>query len=872
MTISRRSLLSRILPSAVLTLFYSEKALATTVVGKEGGGQHNGTLPNANPKGVDASGKNISVGHGDEISRKELSHSEGSTCAGEGNYANIRAYSGSGNRIHCNGRVIEHDGGAGVFVRDDTDKITDDNGGTVLVDVKGRRWKRAFEGDVLLLWFCSHGDGVTDYTYPIQVASQLAVDESRRLVFGHGTYNYKAIEIKSSTRTQSVTEWIAIGKVNLVSIKTLPDTNNYDADYAIRVSGVFLKKVELVADASRNTDAIVLSDTTGIEVGDLVCLQTSRLIQTDNRGQAREGQVCKVHSINHDKRLIGLFNTLRYTAPASAKQTGVVTDATSGASFTVSGVNLTRANSNVRITFTSGANTGKSRYISGYSGNTLKIGGRQSAFPGTPSVGDSFIMEWSTIVTIAKPITFRMSGEFVISRALTRNAKAGAIGFRGLDVLYSVDTLIDGATINGFSDTCFRIRGSYQPTLRDITASDANRGYNVFDGTGYGISISQCFGAMVDNAKTYRCRRGIDISGTQMISWETQIVNCTASGGGVDYQGNAFWPVGTTQNSGMGSHGSGYSSSYINSLVMDCWLPYVFRGLRETLKDCRVHGHVARCCARLAYGGALTIDGLIYDDTFSEIGINYADSYNEDPKPGLIAIGLLELFCGVDNGYIRSLPVTIKDCIGKKVTLGCIIASGKDDDLTLENLILGGNVVYVSSENTHNDEFSFIRCEGRKILKNISDLGGNRFYLDGGSENQFSMYDLFSSQIIPAGEYVRFGENKLFATLNDDQALRIPISTKTKAAIVSVIDHEHDSKYKAIGMILGAAAATDGAPNSKENKKNIELSLIPLTGTTGTKGKFTIAFLPTDGAGYLYLENRTGSVIRPCILIEAVQF
>ncbi|MEN0581153.1 hypothetical protein AAIG39_19380 [Phytobacter palmae] len=864
--------MSKTLFSTLFALFYGEKALANPIVGKEGGAQNKGALTSANSQDVDVAGKNTSVGHGDEASREKLSYPEESTRVREGNYANIRAYSGSENRIYCNGRVIDRDGGAGVFVRDDTDTITDDNGGTVLVDVKGRRWKRVYEGDVLLLWFCSHGDGVTDYTLPLQVASQLAVDESRRLVFGQGTYNYTAIEIKSSTKTQSVTEWIAIGKVNLVSTKTHPNANNYDADYAIRVSGVFLKKVKLVIDVSRNADAVILSDTTGIEVGDLVCLQTSRLIQTDNRGQAREGQVCKVHSINHDKRLVRLFNTLRYAAPASAKQTGVVVGATSGASFTVSGVNLTRANANVRITFTSGANSGKSRYISGFSGNTLKIGGRQSAFPNTPMVGDSFIMEWATMVTIAKPITFRMSGEFVISRALTSNAIAGATGFRGLDVIFSVDTLIEGATINGFSDTCLRIRGSYQPTLRNITATDANRGYNVFDGTGYGISINQCFGATVDNAKTYRCRRGIDIIGTQMISWETQIINCTASGGGVDYQGNAFWPVGTTQNSGIGSHGAGYSSSYTNCLVVDCWLPYAFRGLRETLKDCRVNGNVARCCARLTYGGALTIDGLIYDDTFSEIGVNYADSYNEDPKPDLRAIGLLELFCGIDDGYIRSLPVTIKNCIGKKVTLGCIIASGKGDDLTLENLILGGNVVYVSSENTRNNEFSFIRCEDRKILKNISDLGGNRFYLDGGSENQFSMYDLFSSQIIPAGKYVRLGENKLFATLDDDQALRIPISTKTKTAIVSVIDHDHNSKYKAIGMILGAASATDSAPNSKENKQNIELSLIPLTGTTGTKGKFTISFLPTDGAGYLYLENRIGSVIRPCIFIETVQF
>lgn len=801
-----------------------------------------------------------------------LAKPDGANLIGSANYATIRAYTGGGSKINCYGRTTLRDGGDGVFVRDDADLITPDNGGTVLVDGLGRRWKRVYEGDVLLLWFCERGNGVADYTTQIQSASQVAVDESRRLVFEQGTYNYTSIQVMRSTEVQGITEWVAKGRVNLISTKTSPDATNYDADYAIRVRGVVTKQVKLAVDAARNAGVVTLDDTSGIEVGDLICLQTSRLIQTDNRGQDREGQVCKALSVNHTTKRIGLYNTLRYAAPASKLQSGVVTAATSGASFSVSGVTLTRENANVRITFTSGVNAGESRYVSGYSGNTLTIGGRQSIFPYTPGVGDAFTLEWATVVTIAKPITFKMSGEFVISRALTTNAISGAVGFRGLDVLFSTDTLIEGATVNGFSDTCLRVRGSYQPTLRDVTATDANRGYNVWDGTGYGISINQCFGATVDNAKTYRCRRGIDIIGAQMISWETQIVNCIASGGGVDYTGTAFWPVGVTQNSGMGSHGAGYSSSYNDCLVVDCWLPYAFRGLHETLKDCRVHGNVARCCARLTFGGGLTIDGLVYDDTFTEIGYNYADSYNKDPNPDLRAIGMLELFCGVDDGYIRTLPVTLKNSIGKKVTLGCVIASGAGDTLTVENLILGGNVVYVSSESTGNDEFSFIRCEGLKVLKNISDQGGNRFYLDGGTENQFSMYDLRTSQNINPGEFVRLGENKFFATLNDDQALRIPISTKTKMALVSIFDHERDRNYRAVGMLLGVASATDFAPQQATNKTNVEVSSAVLTGTTGTDGKFTISFLPAAGAGYIYLENRMGAVMRPCVIIETVPF
>lgn len=802
----------------------------------------------------------------------ELAGVGGASLIGSGNYANIRAYSGTGNKIQCYGRSAVRDGGDGMFVRDDADTTTADNGGTVLIDAAGRRWKRVFSGEVLLLWFCERGDGVSDYTTPLRAASQLAVDNDLELVIEAGVYNYTDIQIMSSTPRQATTKWIAKGDVRLVSTKSAPDTTDYDADYAIRFRGVFAAQVSLAADAVRNAGVITVSDVSNIEVGDLVGLQSSRLIQTDHRGQAREGQLCKVTSVNSTTKRVGLQNTLRYMAPAARNQSGTVTSAASGAEFTTSGLTLTRRNSNVRIRFNSGANSGQIRYVTRTSGNTLYIGGDQSGFPSIPAVGDTFTLEWMTDVSIIKPIKVQMLGNFTLSRAVTTGATAGAVGFRGLDVLFSDNAMIDGVTVEGFSETGIRLRGSFQPTLLNATVRDANRGYNTFDGTGYGISINQCFGAFVDNAKTYRCRKGLDIIGTQMISWETMVKGCTVSGGGVDYQGNAFWPNGPTENSGMGSHGAGYSSEYHDCLVVDCHLPYAVRGLRESFIDCRVHGYVANACLRVAYGGALTVDGLTYDDTFTEIGQTVSASYSEDSRPGSRATGMVELFCGVNDGYLRTYPITIKNCNAKKVTLSFLLATGAGDTLTLENVSMGNNTIYVSSEYTSTTEFSFVRTEGLKVIKNVQDLGGNRFILDGGTENQWCMYDLRTALIIPDGGYVRLGDNKFFCTLADDQSLRIPISTKSKTAIVSVFDHEAQRNYRGFSMLLSVGQPTDTSPMQASNKVGLDVTNVPLTGTTGTDGRFTVAFLPTGGTGYLYLENRMGAVMRPCVIIETVPF
>lgn len=715
------------------------------------------------------------------------------------------------------------------------------------------------------------GDGVADDTDAINKAAAFALSRNATLYWEPGTYNFTELQVASTSARQSATSWVALGPVKLNCTKTTPNATDYDADYAIRVRGYFLKQVNLAADAVRGAGVITLDDVTGLEVGDLVGLQSSRLIQTDHRGQAREGQLCKVASVNPSTKRVGLENTLRYFAPSNSVQYGTITSATSGASFTASGLSLSRRNAKVRIRFTSGVNSGQVRYVTAYSGNTLTIGGNQSAFPSTPSVGDTFVLEWVTVVTLIKPVKFTMSDGFTLVKPMTSNANAGDTGFRGFDVLYADSPSITGLTVEGFSETGIRLRGSYQPYLLRATVRDANRGYNTYDGTGYGISINQCYGATVEAFETYRCRKGLDVTGTQMISWGTR-VSGVVCGGGVDYTGTAFWPVGVTENSGMGSHGAGYDSTYHDCTVVDCHLPYAMRGLRESYIDCRIQGNVGGPCFRLAHGGAPTIRNMVYDDTFTEIDQTVDTSYSQDSRSNLRATCMVELFCGTSDGYLRSYPVVVQGCHAKKLTLGFVVASGAGDTLTLENLLLGQNTVYVSIEGTSTTEFSFIRTEGLKVAKNVQDLGGNRYIRDGGTWTSWTMYDLRTSLTIPDNSFLRLADNKVFATILDDSAIAIPISPKTKTALVSIFDHEADRNYRGIGMLLYVNRAIDYAPNNNTNKTGIDLSNSVLTGTTGADGRFTISFLPSGGTGYLYLENRMGSTMRPVVVIETVPF
>ncbi len=80
-------------------------------------------------------------------------------------YTALRAYTG-----RATGVRITQQGIAGFFQRDASDTTSADNGGTVIVDTSGRRWKRLFVGPVSVKWFGVVGDGLTNDTTAIQAA------------------------------------------------------------------------------------------------------------------------------------------------------------------------------------------------------------------------------------------------------------------------------------------------------------------------------------------------------------------------------------------------------------------------------------------------------------------------------------------------------------------------------------------------------------------------------------------------------------------------------------------------------------------------------------------------------------------------------
>lgn len=133
-----------------------------------------------------------------QMLRYQLSSVDGSSLIGSGSYADISAYTGTNTVINVYGKSNIFDGGYGVFRLDAADTTSADNGGTILVDALGRRWKRVFLGPVQSKWFCV-GDGVADDTTQLQKAVNYSISKKIPLHLNKGDYKYSSLDLTGIT-------------------------------------------------------------------------------------------------------------------------------------------------------------------------------------------------------------------------------------------------------------------------------------------------------------------------------------------------------------------------------------------------------------------------------------------------------------------------------------------------------------------------------------------------------------------------------------------------------------------------------------------------------------------------------------------------
>lgn len=114
----------------------------------------------------------------------------------------LRAYAGTATAAQ-----VTHRTSGGTFLRDDADATTADDGGIVIVDALGRRWKRMTPWPANARWFGAVGDGVTDDTSALQAWLDYGRKNGAACVLPAGKYRTSAT---LSVNYTDATKW-AVG-------------------------------------------------------------------------------------------------------------------------------------------------------------------------------------------------------------------------------------------------------------------------------------------------------------------------------------------------------------------------------------------------------------------------------------------------------------------------------------------------------------------------------------------------------------------------------------------------------------------------------------------------------------------------------------
>lgn len=758
-----------------------------------------------------------------------------------------------------------------------------DDGGSFVVAYDGGRWKLQIRDSVSVGQFGALA-GAGDVTWPMLSAMQYGANTNVRVEFQEGAYTVSDFFLQMLAN-QSL-NLVACGKVILQSNKTAPRTTGgsldaanpglgiaYDSDYFIRTQPAVVGSCGLSQNVERGDTWIPVTNINLFTVGCLVKLSSTRLIQTDHRGSALEGQISVVDEVDYANNRVRIRDPLEYTAPVSTVTAGTVASVVASDHLTLSGITLPDAQARVQCNFTT---RGGYSYVSRFNpstGDAYFRGIFAYPLPAGVAAGDPVSLVWQTTVTVYAPYSFMMKGDFKFTRTAQTGANAGDIGYRGLDVQYAARCEIDQLKVENFSETGIRAHGCYRPVIKTPYVYGANRAYSGSNGTGYGISLSQCYAPVCANLAASNCRRGLDFIGFDAITWYGHSEGAHVTGGGHDYTGTAFWPLGTTQQSGVGSHGSSYYSKHVNPTLRDCRDGIVVRGYRERIINGYWTGYTFAPVYVESGGTELRVEGGRYEDGITDIA--WGSQYQTSSMPQNIARQFAYVTLTSD---FPNIAISVEGVRANSISQ-CFIGvdtSGSVDPVSgVFTVEMGNCFANCSNVGANPAVQSFNALQLNPLAANVelkyTDLGGNRFIGDGSYTTTLSklQFDIVWNQT--PGDIIRLGDDLYLGCVNNNSAIMLPISANAKMAILDIFDRELDRAYRGASIILGTGRTVDYSPLQATNKTGVTIQNAVLTGTTGPAGNLNIAFRPAGDPMHLYIENQLGSVMRPLFRLTLIE-
>ena len=213
-------------------------------------------------------------------------------------------------------------------------------------------------------------------------------------------------------------------------------------------------------------------------------------------------------------------------------------------------------------------------------------------------------------VTFYAPVRVRIEDLTISSDLPAYGAIGTTPGYTGLRVYGAAFPSLTDVTVDSFAAAGIRVYDSYGACINRPVVHRANNYYQ-----GYGVQLLGCTDTLVDRARVTASRRGIDVSGDQVISLRTLVRSAVVVGGGFNSEGRAYgWEDGGATGAycgGMGSHGPADWTVYEGCTTVNVHAPYGQRGLNESFINCRHIGRTVGGVFSLNSGSGTTITGAV---------------------------------------------------------------------------------------------------------------------------------------------------------------------------------------------------------------------------------------------------------------------
>jgi hypothetical protein len=418
------------------------------------------------------------------------------------------------------------------------------------------------------------------------------------------------------------------------------------------------------------------------------------------------------------------------------------------------------------------------------------------------------------------------------------------------------------------STTMLSIRGAYMPRMEKLKIETSSSvggqtrqcwfaqwydtevvSHGRESSLGYGISDLSSVGTTVDTFISRGCRRGVDfnsLSGTagSAPSRKGKVTNFDCSGGGVEpYGGAAFEWGGAVPSFGLGTHGPAEDTIFERGRISNIGQGITVRGRNTTIRAVKFNGKMDECI-QATYGTGLTVSDCEVDYTdYPNKSLDTPLTGDVDLQPSyFIRFGNLS---GVSDWiYSGATTVFNNKITGLRYGFIRFVQNNAVTDLNVLNNT-------VSCRPGSSDTFEFFSA-GSAVNLNDCTLGPNVLRrLSGSGVVRYFDTNLVIGAYIGTVFVTELHDRQIRIVLPDDQYVivrhkAIPgsnavltLSTDRATVLGHFQIRPADGTLVSLGLI--------GA--------DVEGSAVPITGTTGANGKFT---LHLGSLGDIWLENRMG--------------